>query len=94
MQDLRIPNIKRKEKLRITVNGKEVLAYRGETVLAALTASGSRALNRSKGLGEPRGAMCGMGVCFGCQVTINGEKCLRSCMTEVEDHMEIGIDET
>jgi len=94
VQDLRIPTIKRKDKLQIYVNGKPVTAYAGETVFSALQASHYSKFNRSKKLAEPRGALCGMGVCFGCQVSINGVKSQRSCMTDVEDRMEVEIDET
>ena len=93
MEDLRIAAIKRKEKVRLLVNGKEVPAYRGETILAALTAAGYKTLKRSPLRKEPRGALCGMGVCFECMVTVNGIPNIRSCMTEVEDNMEIATDE-
>jgi hypothetical protein len=94
MQDLRIPTIQRRKSLQIVVNGKPVTAYPGETVFSALQASHYRKLNRSKRIAEPRGGLCGMGVCFGSQVTINGVKNQRSCMTEVEDRMEVEVDET
>ena len=77
----------------IVVNGREIEAYKGETVLAALQASGYKALNKSKKTGEVRGALCGMGVCYGCLVTINDVHNERACMTEVEEKMEITIDE-
>jgi NADH dehydrogenase/NADH:ubiquinone oxidoreductase subunit G len=43
--------------------------------------------------GEARGPFCGMGVCYECLVTVNGVPKQRSCMTEVEDNMEIQIHE-
>ncbi|MCP4157921.1 MAG: (2Fe-2S)-binding protein [bacterium] len=92
MDDLRIGNINRKEKVKLLVNGKEVTAYKGETLLAALMASGYKSLKKSPVNGEPRGALCGMGVCFECIVTVNGIPNTRSCMTEVENNMEITID--
>jgi sarcosine oxidase subunit alpha len=93
MENLRISSIERNECVTIVVNGREIEAYEGETVLAALQASGFKALNKSKKLGDPRGALCGMGVCYGCLVSINGVQNQRSCMVEVEDKMEIIIDE-
>ncbi len=92
MDDLRIGNINRKEKVKLLVNGKEVTAFKGETLLAALMASGYKSLKKSPVNGEPRGALCGMGVCFECIVTVNGIPNTRSCMTEVENNMEITID--
>ena len=94
MEDLRIAAIKRNEPVTIFVNGKETLAYTGETVFAALRAAGYRVLNKSKAIGEVRGGFCGMGVCYGCLVSINGLENRRSCMVEVETNMEIIIDET
>ncbi|MCP5053679.1 MAG: (2Fe-2S)-binding protein, partial [bacterium] len=38
---------------------------------------------------EPRGALCGMGICFECIVTVNGIPNTRSCMTEVEPGMTV-----
>jgi sarcosine oxidase subunit alpha len=93
MDDLRISTIKRKEKVTLSVNGKDVPAYKGETILAALMAAGYKTLKKSPLEKNPRGALCGMGVCFECIVTVNGIPNIRSCMTEVEDNMEIEIDE-
>lgn len=92
MKDLRIKKIIRKEKVNILVNGNELPAYEGETVLAALIASGYKSLKRSAFLKEKRGALCGMGVCFECLITINGIPNKRACMCQVEDNMEIECD--
>lgn len=93
MKALRVKNIQRKEKLTLIVNGKEIEAYRGESLLAALMAAGYKNLKKSPVRGEPRGALCGMGVCFECLVSINGIPNLRSCLVEVEDNLEIKINE-
>ena len=91
MENLRIPSVSRGPKIRIFVNGREVEAYEGESVLAALIASGVRTLRKSHVHGEGRGPLCGMGVCYECLVSINGRAGRRACMTEVEDRMEIAI---
>lgn len=93
MDDLRIGTIKRKERVKLLVNGNEIPAYKGETILAALMAAGIKTLKRSPLNNDPRGALCGMGVCFECMVTVNGIPNIRSCMTEVENNMEIETDE-
>lgn len=92
MQELRIASIPRGRRIKIRVNGREVAACEGETVLAALVAAGMKTLRASHVRGEGRGALCGMGVCYECLVSINGRPNQRACMTEVEDSMEIGID--
>ena len=79
--------------MRIWVNGRPVTAYKGETVFAALIASGYLTLRKSHRFKEGRGGLCGMGVCYECLVTINGSPGQRACMVEVEEGMEIGIDD-
>ena len=92
MDDLRIGSIKRRERVKVSVNGNEILAYKGETLLAALTAAGYKGLKKSPVKKEPRGGLCGMGVCFECIVTVNGIPNTRSCMIEVEDNMKVETD--
>jgi predicted molibdopterin-dependent oxidoreductase YjgC len=89
--DLRIAGIDRCQMIGIRVNGRSVAVTPGETVLAALTATGFKVLKKSNVRGEPRGPFCGMGVCYECLVTINGVPKQRSCMVEVAENMEITI---
>ncbi|HUU04571.1 MAG TPA: (2Fe-2S)-binding protein [Patescibacteria group bacterium] len=88
-ENLRVTSIMRRPAIRIQVNGRSIEATPGETVLAALTAAGFKVLKKSNVAGEARGPFCGMGVCYECLVTINGVPKQRSCMTEVEENMEI-----
>lgn len=62
----------------VTVDGEIVAARRGETVAALLMSSGS--------WGE---VYCGMGVCFTCLVTIDGNPGRRACLEVVVDGMRI-----
>lgn len=89
MEDLRIDSIKRKEKINIFVDGRETEAYKGETVLAALIASGHKILKKNPVSHQPRGAFCGMGICFECTMTIDGVPNTRACMTEVHEGMTV-----
>ena len=82
-----------RKKIKIKINDKETSACLGETVLASLVASGHKILKRSRKLNENRGPLCGMGVCYECQVSINGGPKQRACMAEVENGMVILIDE-
>ena len=63
----------------ITVDGRTVPVLPGQTVGAALFASGIRAMRRTPLSDRPRGLFCGIGVCFDCLVTVNGEPSLRAC---------------
>lgn len=91
--DLRRAEVRRGERIKISVNGREIVTYRGETVLAALIAAGYRSLGIRHRSGEARGAFCGMGLCCECMVSVNGLPNRRACAVEVEENMEIGIDE-
>ncbi len=88
----RDPGLERGAPLTIRVNGRPCIAYRGESVLAALLASGLVAIRRSHLRREPRGPLCGMGVCYECLVTIDGVPNRRACMHEVADGMEVTTD--
>jgi sarcosine oxidase subunit alpha len=83
-----------KKEVKLVLNGKEATACPGDTVLAVLVACGFKALKKSRKINESRGLLCGMGVCYECQVSINGEPNQRACMTEVADRMEIVVDES
>jgi hypothetical protein len=54
--------IERGSPLRLTLDGRAVTAYEGETVAAVLLAEGHIETRVTVG-GAPRGVYCGMGVC-------------------------------
>jgi len=56
---------------------------------SATLADGTRL---SAGRGEARGPLCGMGLCFECRVSINGQPHCRSCLTLCEPGMEVRTD--
>jgi len=72
----------------VTLDGRPVIAYEGESVAALLLAEGITATRVTRG-GEPRGVYCGMGVCFDCLVVVDGVPNTRACMTPVADGMVI-----
>jgi predicted molibdopterin-dependent oxidoreductase YjgC len=73
----------------IRVDGREVAAYEGETVAAALVAARHRAFRTTERAGRPRGYFCGMGVCHDCLITIEGQPNVRACMTPVRQGLEV-----
>ena len=79
------------DRVTISVNGKPVSVPRGTLVAAALAYAGVSSF-RSSVHGEPRGPLCGMGVCFECCLTINGNAHARSCLTLCEEGMEVRTD--
>ena len=72
----------------IHVNGMKIQAAGGTTVAVALLTAGRTHFRTSAG-GEPRGPVCGMGVCMECRVTIDGVPHRLACQTAVRDGMEI-----
>jgi sarcosine oxidase subunit alpha len=92
MTDFRIDSISRQKPVKLTVNNQTVRAFEGETVLAALIASGFHGFTHYGQNTRPHGALCGMGVCFECRVTIDKIPNVRACMTVVRDGMVIEID--
>ena len=75
----------------VTVNGAPVSVPSGATVAVALAIAGQAC--RTSVTGEPRGPLCGMGICFECRVAINGRPHCRSCQILCETGMEVRTDE-
>jgi sarcosine oxidase subunit alpha len=85
----RAAGVERGERLTFTFDGEPVVAYRGESVAAALMAAGKRTLRKTPVADEPRGVFCGMGMCFDCLVVIDGQPSVRACTTLVLDGMRV-----
>jgi hypothetical protein len=69
------------------VNHVPVVGPAGTTVAVAIVLAGQAC--RTSVTGEPRGPLCGMGICFECRVTINGQLHCRSCQVLCEQGMEV-----
>lgn len=71
----------RGQRFEIEVDGRAIVAYKGETIAAALTAAGIHTLRRTPRRDQPRGVFCGIGLCWECAMVINGVPNTRSCQT-------------
>jgi aerobic-type carbon monoxide dehydrogenase small subunit (CoxS/CutS family) len=78
--------------IELIVDGAPLLAPAGQSLAAALLASGRGAL-RSSPSGAPRGLYCGIGVCQECRVLVDGEV-VRSCVTPVAADMQVSTGHT
>jgi NADPH-dependent 2,4-dienoyl-CoA reductase/sulfur reductase-like enzyme len=76
------------ESVAITIDGNVQAASTGASVAATLLNAHGQALRPSV-TGEPRGPVCGMGVCFECRVTIDGVAQQRSCQKPCQADMRI-----
>ena len=74
--------------LRFTFDGSPVTVRPGHSLSAALTAAGYRCL-REGAEGTNRGMFCGMGLCQGCLVTVDGTPDRRACMTMAAGGMAV-----
>jgi D-hydroxyproline dehydrogenase subunit gamma len=74
--------------IRVTINGRSLEVDAGTTVAAALILAGAVGTRRSV-RGEPRAALCGMGVCQECRVTIDGRAHALACQTLCRDGLSI-----
>jgi len=89
--DLRLPEghvLERGAPVSLTLDGRQVTAYEGESVAALLLAEGHVAMRTTPG-GAPRGIFCGMGVCFDCLVVLDGVPNTRACVTWVREGMAV-----
>jgi predicted molibdopterin-dependent oxidoreductase YjgC len=75
----------------IFVDGVSVRARTGDTVSAALLASGLDARRATAVSGAPRLPYCMMGVCFDCLVTIDGVGNRQGCLVPVSPGMKIEV---
>jgi len=74
----------------LSVNGSPVSVSAGATVAVAVAIAGQAC--RTSVTGEPRGPLCGMGICYECRVSINGTPHCRSCQIPCEPGMEVRTD--
>ena len=76
------------DSVRLLIDGVEVSVPVGTTVAVALANTGRLAMRHSV-RGEPRGPVCGVGICFECRASIDGRQHTRSCMIICVDGMEV-----
>jgi predicted molibdopterin-dependent oxidoreductase YjgC len=77
----------------LTIEGKEIIAFEGDTVAAAMLAAGFSYTRITPEKGKRRAPYCMMGICFDCLVEINGIPNQRACQTLVQAGMQVHIQE-
>lgn len=75
------------------VDGTAYRAVEGQTIAAALIQRGITSWRRTRIDDQPRGILCGIGVCFDCLVTVNGQPNVRACVTTVEAGDDVRMQE-
>ena len=68
-------------------NDTEIVARHGDSIAAALLASGLSAIRATPVSGASRAPFCMMGVCFDCLVEIDGVGNRQACLTPARNGM-------
>ena len=71
----------------LLINDVAITVDQGTTVASAILIVGIPM--RLSVTGEPRGPLCGMGICFECRVTIDGVQHQRSCQVLCAEGMKV-----
>jgi len=75
----------------LTINGCKVQVREGTSVAVAIMRNATRF--RRSVQGEPRGPICGMGICFECRATVGGQPQRRTCQLMCETGMVVKTDD-
>lgn len=82
MAELRVAKgVVRGRRFQLTLDGQALLAYEGETIAAAILASGRRLLRITRKRREPRSLFCNIGICHECRMVVDGTPNVRACQT-------------
>jgi D-hydroxyproline dehydrogenase subunit gamma len=75
----------------VRVNGDSIVVPVGSTVAIAIAIAGQPC--RTSVTGEPRGPLCGMGICFECRAVVDGIPHSRTCQILCEPDMDVSTNE-
>ncbi|HEX3437529.1 MAG TPA: (2Fe-2S)-binding protein [Pseudacidobacterium sp.] len=75
------------DRIPIKINGLPFIVEAGTSIAAAMMNVGANC--RASVTGEPRGPLCGMGICFECRAIVNGNPHQRTCQILCESGMEV-----
>ncbi len=75
--------------LTLYFDGAPIPAREGDSVAAALLASGVLATRHTPASGAARGPYCMMGVCFDCLAVVDGQGGVQLCLTQARHGMRI-----
>ena len=81
--------VNRGEKFEFTFDGESIQAYAGETIATALVAADKMIFNTSQKHSHPCGVFCGIGLCYGCVVIVNGMPNVRACQADASPGMVV-----
>lgn len=71
----------------MSFEGQEIPVRTGQSVGAALMDAGIKSWRTTRKNDRPRGLFCGIGICFDCLITVDGQPNQKACMVPAEDGM-------
>ena len=84
-----ILSFEKKKKIHFTFNGKDLVGYEGDTIAAALHDNGIMHYSNSIVKHRPRGFYCAIGNCGSCNMTVDGVRNVKTCITPLKDGMTV-----
>ena len=75
------------ETVTISINGERLTMPQGSTISAAMLSAVQ--VCRVSVSGQPRTALCGMGICFECRAIVDGVAYTRTCQLVCKDGMTV-----
>jgi len=82
-------SFERRKLITFFFKGRELSAYSGETIAAALHANGIKVLRYSAKEERPQGLFCAIGKCSSCLMEVDGKPNVRTCITLVRPGMTV-----
>jgi D-hydroxyproline dehydrogenase subunit gamma len=73
----------------IRFDGWKITARPGDSIAVALLSAGIQTTRSTTVSSAPRGPFCMMGACFECLATVDGRPNVQTCMTTVEEGMQV-----
>jgi sarcosine oxidase subunit alpha len=84
-----ILSFERRGEITFHFDGKSIKALEGETIAAALHASGVKVLSHSLKRERPRGFFCAIGKCSSCMMEVNGVPNVKTCLVLADEGMDV-----
>ncbi|GAA1198122.1 (2Fe-2S)-binding protein [Prauserella alba] len=77
------------ERFEVAFDGRPLPATAGQSVGSVLTDAGIRSWRTTRTGHRPRGLFCGIGVCYDCLITVDGEPNQRACLVPARPGMTL-----
>jgi aerobic-type carbon monoxide dehydrogenase small subunit (CoxS/CutS family) len=84
-----ILEFEKKEKVEFFFNDELVYGYEGDTIASALHALNVKVLGQSVFKHRPRGFFCAIGNCSSCNMTVDGEVNVKTCIVPLKKNMKV-----